>query len=80
MVRVSKQTGKERFEVKQIGHNTRRTRYTVDRSPRAEQRATEHTAMRQALSAAQEHSTAVSAHPEPHRTTHVSAASVGVSR
>ena len=80
VVRVSKQTGKERFEVKQIGHNTRRTRYTVDRSPRAEQRATEHTAMRQALSAAQEHSTAVSAHPEPHRTTHVSAASVGVSR
>lgn len=41
LVRVNEHTGRERFEVKQIGHNARRTRYEVDRSRRAPREAAE---------------------------------------
>lgn len=41
LVRVNEHTGRERFEVKQIGHNARRTRYEVDRSRRAPREAIE---------------------------------------
>ena len=40
---VNDKTGKERFEAKRIGHNASRTRYEVDRSPRARRTHGDHT-------------------------------------
>lgn len=77
LVRVNKRTGRERFEVKQIGHNARRTRYEVDRSRCAPREAVE-----RSLPEAQEPRAAVPDTTvqflEPHRT--ASSVSAGLNR
>ncbi|MEV8339105.1 hypothetical protein [Leucobacter sp. NPDC077196] len=82
MVKVSKKTGKEYFEVKQIGHNTRRTRYEVDRSHRTRHLAEQRSTTDRASGVGQERAatSAVGSQHQPRRISPSSAVQTGIAR